>query len=264
MDMKKKPIRSQKSGRGNQNVLTYALVVIALLLSVIVIELAVSLTGSNGYGSIFTGMMGGNSGSLMAQYSGMMSMMAGGGSSGMMGGAGNFSARIGISTAESYANSTPPYARAYSNNNTVSFSSGNITLVVLAMGAQRAINLTHEQPPAFDSNSSGNAFVIDGLIDPTITIPKGATVRVEFINLDSSEYHNVIMTATGPPYQYMPMSAMNGIVSMMPIIPHADYSNGSASEYNYTAVFDNAGTYWYLCMYPGHAQMGMYGKIIVT
>jgi len=53
-------------------------------------------------------------------------------------------------------------------------------------------------------------------------------------------------------------------VSMMPVIPHANYSSGFASEYNYTTVFDNAGTYWYLCMYPGHAQMGMYGKIIVT
>jgi rusticyanin len=235
--MKKKPIHSQKSGRGNQKALTYALVVIALLLSVIVIELAVSLTGSNGYGSMFTGMMGG---------------------------AGNVSAHIGISVAESYTNTLPPYARAYSNNNTISFSSSNITLVVLAMGVQRAINLTHELPPTFDSNSSGNAFVIDGLIDPTLIMPKGAIVHVEFINLDSSEYHNVIMTATGPPYQYMPMSAMNGIVSMMPIIPHADYSEGTASEYNYTAVFDNAGTYWYLCMYPGHAQMGMYGKITVT
>ncbi len=244
--MKKKPIHSQKSGRGNQKALTYALVVIALLLFVIAIEFAVSLAGSNGYGSIFTG------------------MMAGGGGSGMIGGAGNFSARIGISVAESYANTLPPYARAYSNNNTISFSSSNITLVVLAMGVQRAINLTHELPPAFDSNSSGNAFVIDGLIDPTLIMPKGAIVHVDFINLDSSEYHNVIMTATGPPYQYMPMSAMNGIVSMMPIIPHADYSEGTASEYNYTAVFDNAGTYWYLCMYPGHAQMGMYGKITVT
>jgi rusticyanin len=257
--------RSQNKANGNQKALTYIFIVIALLLAVIVIELAISLAGNTG---VFAGMMGGNSGSFMAQYSGMMAMMNGGagGYGGMMGGtgAGNFSTKVGTSTAESYANKLPSYARAYPNNNTVSFSSGNITLVVLAMGVQRAINLTHEQPPSYDSNSSGNAFVVDGLIDPTLIIPKDAIVHVEFINLDSSEYHNVIMTATGPPYQYMPMSAMNGIVSMMPVIPHANYSVGSASEYNYTTVFDTTGTYWYLCMYPGHAQMGMYGKIIVA
>ena len=174
----------------------------------------------------------------------------------------NFSTRINISIAEAHANGLPSYARAYPNNDTLSFRSNDITLIVLAMGVQRAISLTHKQPPAYDSDSSGNAFVIDGLINPTVIIPKGTVVHVEFINLDSSENHNVIMTAAGPPYQYMPMSAMNGIVSMMPIISHADYSNGLASEYNYTTVFDNSGTYWYICMYPGHAQMGMYGKMV--
>jgi rusticyanin len=246
--------------RKNQKVLTYVLITVVALLAVIAIEFAILLGGNSGYGGMFAGMMGGSGWGLMSQYSDMIAMMNGG----MMGGANNFSAHISISTAEAYANALPSYAHAYSNNNTLSFSSSNITLVVLAMGVQRAINLTHEQPPSFDSNSSGNAFVIDGLINPTLMIPKGAIVHVEFINLDSGEYHNVIITATGPQYQYMPMSAMGGIVSMMPIIPHANYSGGSASEYNYTTVFDNPGTYWYLCMYPGHAQMGMYGKIIVA
>ena len=240
------------------NTTSLLLVVVILLLLVIIILLLSYMSGFNMMNGV-AGMMG------VGMFSDMMNGGSGG-YAGMMGGTGGsvLSARINISTAESYANKSPSYAHAYPSNNTVLFTSSNITLVVLAMGVQRAINLTHEQPPSFDSNSSGNAFVIDGLIDPTLVIPKGAIVHVEFINLDSSEYHNVIMSATGPPYQYMPMSAMDGIVSMMPIVPHADYSNGSASEYNYTAVFDNAGTYWYLCMYPGHAQMGMYGKIIVT
>ncbi len=221
------------------------LVVVILLLVVIIILLL-------GYGSGF-GMMNGLSGMMNGDYSGMM----GGG------GTGQFSTHISIVAAESNGTAMPYNVHKYVNNNTLAFSSSNITLVVLAMGVQRAINLTHEQPPQYDSNSSGNAFVIYGLINPTLIIPKDAIVHVEFINLDSSEYHNVIMSATGPPYQYMPMSAMNGIVSMMPVIQHADYSNNSASEYNYTTAFDNPGVYWYICMYPGHAQMGMYGKIIV-
>ena len=239
------------------NITSLLLMLIVLLLVVIIILLAGYISGFSMMNGI-AGMMG----------AGMFSNMMNGGSggyAGMMGGTGSsiLSSRINISTAESYANKSPSYAYAYPSNNTVLFTSNNITLVVLAMGVQRAINLTHEQPPASDSNSAGNTFVIDGLINPTLIITKGAIVHIEFINLDSSEYHNVIMTATGPPYQYMPMSAMNGIVSMMPIIQPANYSGGTASEYNCIVVFDNFGTYWYICIYPGHAQMGMYGKIVV-
>ena len=233
---------------------TLLVVVVILLLAVIVILLLGYILGF--------GIMNGLSGMMGADmFSGMMN----GGYAGMMGaaGAGNVSTHVSISTSESHASILPQNAQRYTNNNTLVFNSSNITLVVLAMGVQRAINLTHGQPPVYDSNSSGNAFVIYGLISPTLIIPKDAIVHVEFINLDSSEYHNVIMTAAAPPYQYMPMSAMNGIISMMPVIPNANYSNGSASEYNYTTYFGNSGTYWYLCMYPGHAQMGMYGKIIV-
>jgi plastocyanin len=61
----------------------------------------------------------------------------------------------------------------------------------------------------------------------------------------------------------MPMSAMGGLVSMMPFVQHANYQQGQAYEYSYNASFNSVGTFWYLCMYPGHAQMGMYGKIII-
>ncbi len=223
------------------------LLIAVVLLLVVIVILLLGFRLMFGMMNGLTGMMG------TGMFGDMMSGV----------GASNFSTQVSIGTSESYANALPQHVQRYANNNTLLFSSGNITLVILAMGVQRAINLTHELPPPYDSNSSGNAFVIYGLINPTLIVPKGAIIHVEFINLDSGEYHNVIMTATGPPYQYMPMSAMNGIVSMMPIIPPADYSGGYATEYNYTTAFDNSGAYWYLCMYPGHAQMGMYGKIIV-
>lgn len=134
--------------------------------------------------------------------------MRGSGYSSMMGGVGTnvFSTHVSIGTFESNVSGLPQHVQRYANNNTLVFSSDNITLIILAMGVQRATNLTHEQPPSYDSNGSGNAFLIYGLINPTLMMPKNAIVHVEFINLDSSEYHNVIMTATGPPYQYMPMS----------------------------------------------------------
>ena len=249
--------KNAKRKRPVINSTSLLLVLTVLLLIIIIILLAGYMSGFSMM-NVIAGMMG------VGMFSNMMNGGSGG-YAGMMGGTGGsvLNTQINISTAESYANKLPSYAYAYPSNNTVLFASSNITLVILAMGVQRAINLTREQPPTYDSNNSGNAFVIDGLINPTLIIPKDAIVHIGFINLDSSEYHNVIMTATGPPYQYMPMSAMNGIVSMMPIIRPANYSGGSASEYNYTVVFGNSGTYFYICMYPGHAQMGMYGKIIV-
>ena len=248
--------RKEKSKKTSMNFTTQSLLLVLVILLLVVIIIL-----SLGYVSSF-GKLNGLEGIMSA---GLFSSMMNGGYGSIMGGAsaGNFSTQVSINTAESYANVMPQYAQRYASNNTLVFESNNVTLIVLAMGVQRAINLTHEQPPSYDSNGSGNAFVIYGLINPTVIIPKGAIVHVEFINLDSSEYHNVIMTATGPPYQYMPMSAMNGIVSMMPVIPHADYSSGYAYKYNYITAFSNPGTYWYICTYPGHAQMGMYGKIIV-
>ena len=144
------------------------LVIVILLLVVIIILLL-------GYGS-GSGMMNGLSGMMGADmFSGMMN----GGYGSMMGGAGTgqFSTHVSIVAAESNGTTMPYNVHKYVNNNTLVFSSSNITLVVLAMGVQRAINLTHEQPQQYDSNSSGNAFVIYGLINPTLIIPKDAIVH---------------------------------------------------------------------------------------
>jgi len=233
-------------------IIAAALVVIAIALVVIAAGL---FSGAGTYGGIMSGMMGGFDSGMMNGNSSMMQYMVG-----MMGQVGT---PVAIQAAIQNMKATPAYAVVSSANDSISFQSKNVSLVVLAMGVQRAINLTHEQPPSFDSNSSGNAFVIDGLINPTLIMPEGAIVHVDFINLDSSEYHNIIMTSTGPPYQYMPMSAMAGLVSMMPFVQHADYQQGQAYQYLYNASFNSAGTFYYLCTYPGHAQMGMYGKIIV-
>jgi rusticyanin len=235
---------------------------VILLLVVIIILLL-------GYGLDF-GMMNGLSGMMGAgMSSGMMngnysSMMGGSGTSGMasmmVGMMGQVGTPIAVQTAVQDVKVMQSYAIVSPKNNSISFGSKNVSIVVLAMGVDRAMNLTNSTPPAYAKNDT---FVIDGLINPTLVLQKGSTVHITFVNLDSSAYHNIIITSTGPPYQYMPMSAMGGLVSMMSFVQHANYQQGQAYEYSYNASFNSVGTFWYLCMYPGHAQMGMYGKIIV-
>jgi rusticyanin len=239
---------------------------VILLLVVIIILLL-------GYGLDF-GMMNGLSGMMGA---GMSSGMMNGNYSSMMGGSGALAdpmmngsmmvemmgqvgTPIAIQTAVQDVKATPSYATVFSKNDSIVFESKNVSIVVLAMGVDRAVNLTNSTPPAYAKNDT---FVIDGLINPTLVLQKGSTVHITFVNLDSSAYHDIIITSTGPPYQYMPMSAMGGLVSMMPFVQHANYQQRQAYEYSYNVSFSSAGTFWYLCMYPGHAQMGMYGKIIV-
>ena len=221
-----------------------ALVAIAILLVIIAASM-ISGTGLAGMMGGY-GMMGGSG------TSGLASMMAG-----MMGQVGT---PLAIQTAVLEMKTTPSDAAVFSKNDSIVFESKNVSIVVLAMGVDRAANLTNSTPPAYAQNDT---FVIDGLINPTLVLQKGSTVHITFVNLDSDEYHDMIITSTGPPYQYMPMSAMGGLVSMMSFVQHADYPQGQAYEYSYNASFSSAGTFWYLCMYPGHAQMGMYGKIIV-
>ncbi len=171
---------------------------------------------------------------------------------------------IRIGAAMNSTKTLQPYARVAANN-TIIFNSSNVSITVLAMGPERAENLTGKSPPSYvQVNNGGNVFVIDNMINPVLVIPAGAALHITFVNLDSSESHNMIISGSPPPYSYMPYQAMSSIVSMMPLIQHASYPAGEAYEYSYSAVLTSSGTLWYLCMYPGHAQMGMYGKIVVT
>ncbi len=164
-------------------------------------------------------------------------------------------------------------SKVISHNNTVIFGSENTKVVALAMGRDRATNLTAMQPPSY---SKDDVFVIDGLINPTLVVPKGTFVQFEVINLDDDEYHNLMISSFSPPYPYMAimlsmgtmMSNLQGGVQsksypvVMSFLPPVEHS--SAHEYSYGLTLDQSGSLWYMCNYPGHAQDGMYGKILVT
>ena len=263
----------QSGKHKSQGINLAQLLLLTVILFLVLVVIIILLLGyglvfgmiNGGYSSIMMsggtglpGIMGGSGTSGMGSM--MMGMMGGSGTSGMGSMMGQVGTPLAIQTAVLEMKAVPSYADVVSKNNSIVFESKNVSIVVLAMGVDRAVNLTNSTPPSYAKNDT---FVIDGLINPTLVLQKGSTVHITFVNLDSSAYHNIVITSTGPPYQYMPMSAMAGLVSMMPFVQHANYQQGQAYEYSYNTSFSSAGTFWYLCMYPGHAQMGMYGKIIV-
>jgi rusticyanin len=167
---------------------------------------------------------------------------------------------VSIQQAVQLMRNTPSYATVVTANNTVIFHSQSINIFALAIMPDRAVNLTGVHPPSY---SSGDVFVIYGLINPTLVIPSGTSVQFTVVNLDDDMYHNLVVSPLGPPYPYVTMQGMMTSGYWMSFLPPADYSQGTAHEYSYTLTLNQPGTYWYLCTYPDHAETGMYGKITV-
>ncbi len=136
--------------------------------------------------------------------------------------------------------------------NTVSYTGASVTLDVIAV-----------QPDEPDTT-----FEIAGLVDPTVTIPRGATVTLDLVNMDygADMPHGLVLTRFAPPYPYMAPMMGGGLRSgIPPLSARTDENLQSASYTSGTLRFRAAtpGTYYYVCQVPGHAQKGMYGKIVV-
>lgn len=149
------------------------------------------------------------------------------------------------------------------DTNTITFNSQNVNIVALSMMGDDAKNMTGSSLPSY---AKDDAFVIGNMIDPTLVIKTGTQLTVTSINLDEDMAHNFVIMTTAPPYSYMPMQNMMsvGVVAMMPVLPNDDVKDRYAYELSYTVTLSQPGTYWYVCTYPGHAEQGMYGKIIVS
>ncbi len=111
------------------------------------------------------------------------------------------------------------------------------------------------------------SFEISGIYNPTIVIKEGVTVHFIVVNIDTDSYHNFVLSSRGPPDPYMiGMGYMGsgsfGFMTQMGFLPPTN--SGHFYYYNFSYTFSQSGTYWYLCTYPGHAEKGMYGEIIVN
>jgi rusticyanin len=173
-----------------------------------------------------------------------------GGGYGMMGGqryGGNYGALVikDKKSAESDMSASLKNATIDKTTNTITYNGNNVKIVMLG-GPEYA----------------DGKFVIGGLVNPVVRIQQGATVTMEMINEDEGMPHGVEITSAIPPYDYMPM--MQGYVypgAFIHPMPAATSGHYPSVQVSFTA--NQTGTYYYICQYPGHAEKGMYGKIII-
>ena len=169
-------------------------------------------------------------------------------------------------------NSVPAGALVNNSSNSINVTSKSVTLIV-------------EAAPTWYPRH-GDFWLIYGLVNPNIVIREGTTVHFVFINMDNIT-HMPAITTIGPPYSYMPMqgnmmgsgtdsgSGMMGYqsggngswlaIGPSPMLPgtSANAQDQAYAASNLTVTFSSSGNYYYICLIPGHAQMGMYGEISV-
>jgi plastocyanin len=158
---------------------------------------------------------------------------------------GNGDRAIPLSRAQQLAAEVPAGAIAERSSNTLRFTSAEVGFVALA------------SPPGH-----GMTFRIAGMTDPTIEVPQGAQVTVDFINGDSDMAHMWLLARSVPASGPHPTGGLAGpIAGGRPLGDPT--SAGQPSE---TIGFQAPapGTYHYYCAFPGHAAMGMQGQLRVV
>jgi rusticyanin len=114
---------------------------------------------------------------------------------------------------------------------------------------------------AVPPNNPDMTFRIAGLIDPTVVVPLGAKVTVEFINADSDQAHGWVIIGAQPPFAFRAATPPALPGASAAVIGDPTAAGHGARTITFTA--STTGTYQYFCPMPGHAQMGMHGTFIV-
>ena len=180
---------------------------------------------------------------------------------GMMGGAmGNYPVSPGwggkvlsYDETQAYIQYGATHGTADAKANSVTFSGGSIV-----------INLVAVRPGYNDQT-----YELHGLTNPTIIVPRGATVQLNLLNMDygNNMEHTVVISQVPPPYPYMAMMYLGPPqVPPIPVLPWRSGEDVKTAQYaalGETFVAGTPGEYWYVCPVPQHAEEGMYGKFIV-
>jgi rusticyanin len=147
-------------------------------------------------------------------------------------------------TARVLGSQVPSGARADAAANTITFTSQRVAFTVVAV------------PPG----GPDMTFRIGGLVNPALVLPEGTTVQVQFINADTDEAHGWEVTSSGPPFAFgLGPPAIPGALAR----PLGDPTGAGDPAETITFSGGKAASYEYACPMPGHAQMGMHGKIII-
>ena len=112
-------------------------------------------------------------------------------------------------------------------------------------------------------SSPGMYWQIDGIKGPTVSVPAGAAVTIDFADGDPGHPHGFELTTAAPPYPRMAMMAgqvaANGAFVMPVPAPQGNLWYATTTSF----AAPPPGTYYIICPVPNHAQMGMWAKFIV-
>ncbi len=119
----------------------------------------------------------------------------------------------------------------------------------------KAIRLVVTTGPDNDMMS----FRIQGLRNPTLVLPRRATLRVLFVNSDEDMKHNLKFADDQPPYAGKP--TLKYPAGSHDLAPGKEKSRHA--EELVVVGPEEAGKFSYVCTISGHAAAGMYGLVVV-
>jgi len=136
------------------------------------------------------------------------------------------------------------------NGSTLTYRSHRVTLVALGAPGSR---------PGMYWQLDG----IDGPRGPTVSVPGRAVITVDFADGDPGHPHGFELTTAAPPYPRMAMMAgrIAAPGAFIMAVPAPDGNLWYAATISFPAP--PAGTYYIVCPVPGHAQRGMWAKLVV-
>ena len=103
------------------------------------------------------------------------------------------------------------------------------------------------------------SYRIQGLRNPTLVIPRGATLNVLFVNSDDDMKHNFRFADDQPPFAAKP--TLKNSAGSHDLAPGKETSRHA--EALVVVGPTEAGKFSYVCTVPGHAAGGMYGLVVV-
>jgi len=156
--------------------------------------------------------------------------------------------RVTSRQAARYGDQVPTGARIDRATHSITFTTGEVHLVVLA------------SPPG----GPDETFRIAGMVNPAVVVPAGARVSIEVINADPDTAHGLVVTSAQNRPSWMPMMTSRPAFTNSALWFLGDPSATGMHAGTVTFTAASPGSYRYLCPVPGHAGKGMAGVFTVT
>ena len=155
--------------------------------------------------------------------------------------------RLSASEATALGESVPSGAVAEASAHRLTFSGKSVSFTVVASPSMAPDN-----------------FEVAGMVDPTVVVPLGAQVTIQFVNANTDVAHGLVVTAnTAVASSPMPMMAAAPAFSGAALWFLGDATSAGMHTGTLSFTATTAETYEYLCPVPGHAEKGMSGSFVV-